>query len=185
MRIGCCCRKCEFSLFAQFCSCSPIATNVASFESGIFSTSRRSTSVFGRLTRFVAIAALASHLWVSMVVAPWHHLVAHRGTASEAINAEGSSPTIKHCHCRHHSHCASPKTKSDASQKSDSSSPLTSEHDEDSCPVCQVLAQLLCCPQVPAPAVALERLEFSPPETTVQPLLGSLIDPVSRGPPAV
>ncbi len=34
--------------------------------------------MFGRLTRAVALGAMAAHFWVTMVFAPWHHLVEHR-----------------------------------------------------------------------------------------------------------
>jgi hypothetical protein len=38
---------------------------------------------------------------------------------------------------------------------------------------------------VAAPDVVLERITFFSPVSAVQPALGVLIDPVSRGPPAV
>lgn len=134
--------------------------------------------MFGRVTRFVALAALATHLWVSMVVAPWHHLVAHRGSAENAA-ADDTLVSGKHCHCRHHKHCAPTQ---DAAAANENSAPLAPDH-EDDCSICQVLAQPVSCPSVPTPVVTPERLEFSPPVSSVQPLLGSTIDPVSRGPP--
>lgn len=146
--------------------------------------------MFGRLTRVVALAAMVTHLWVTMVVAPWHHLVEHRYVITEPdFKTEPAQPASS-CRCRHHAHrakvapaCDVPV--SDASESSDGQSPPASPHRHDDCQICQVLTQQFTTLELPRPVVAQERIQFSAPVSAVQPMLGALIDPVSRGPPAV
>jgi hypothetical protein len=133
--------------------------------------------MFGRATRCLAIAALATHLWVSMVVAPWHHLVAHR---LPAATQDDERPVAKHCSCGHHHPVCESRTGS-----SDHRTPAAPDGHDEECPVCQVLTQSAQASAVATLVPSHERIEFSPPVSAVQPLLGASIDPVSRGPPAV
>lgn len=150
--------------------------------------------MFGRLTRVVALGAVITHLWVSLIVAPWHHLVEHRlGAISEstetnqAVAAETEQPVRRHsCRCRHHASktaelpvCESPVR---TEESPDSQTPAAPEHHDD-CLVCQILAQQFTSVELPALVLAPERMEFSPPVSSVQPWLGLQMDPVSRGPP--
>lgn len=134
--------------------------------------------MFGKATRCLAIAALATHLWVSMVVAPWHQLAAHRLSGSGAAGQDDAKTAIKHCGCGHHHPVCNPKAGS-----SDQPAPATPPHDHDDCLICQVLAQPISATKVATLELSPERIEFSPPVSAVQPLLGASIDPVSRGPP--
>lgn len=143
--------------------------------------------MFYRVTRVVALAAMLTHIWVSMIVAPWHHLVAHRLSATQVESKTDTLLVVSstHCHCRHHSHqtkvrpCQGVKSKSDHP-----AAPATPDHHDD-CPVCQVLAQQFDAIETVAPLTATESVVFPPPASAIQPLLGCLFEPVSRGPPAV
>lgn len=137
--------------------------------------------VFGRSTRLIALAAIVTHLWVNLIVAPWHHLVDHRLPSLQS-RAESESTELKSakCSCRHHAH----KGCDDADSSSPTSpAPAAPHHDADDCQVCHVLAQAFMSSEHPAQDAAPERLEFSPPESAVQPWLEPALDPVSRGPP--
>ncbi|MFO0919139.1 MAG: hypothetical protein U0872_12590 [Planctomycetaceae bacterium] len=130
------------------------------------------------------MTALTAHLWVSMVIAPWHRLTEHRLVAGEpAANQSAQLEEIKAvrgCACHRHSHQTQPCAPAD-SRGNSSESPV---HDHDNCEVCQVLSQHYQPVDVPAPQLAPERTDFSRTVVLVQPLLGCLTDPVSRGPPA-
>lgn len=146
--------------------------------------------MFGRLTRVVALAAIVTHLWVTMVVAPWHHLVEHRLVATNTDTDAETRLAQPVSGCRCHAHrtkavpaCSEPVTA--AADSSDGQSPPASPHRHDDCQVCQVLTQQFTTLELPRPVVAQERIQLSPPVSAVQPMLGALIDPVSRGPPAV
>lgn len=133
--------------------------------------------MFGKSTRCLAIAALVTHLWVSMVVAPWHHLTAHRLPGLVAAASEDAKTAVKPCGCGHHHPVC--ETQLPGSDESVPAAP----HDHDDCLICQALAQPVSTPEMAALELSPDRIEFSPPVFTVQPLLGASIDPVSRGPP--
>jgi hypothetical protein len=151
--------------------------------------------MFGRMTRVVALGAVITQLWVSLIVAPWHHLVEHRLVAvpespgaKQVVVGETEQPVRRHsCRCRHHAHratelpvCESPVR---AEESPDTPTPAAPEHHDD-CLVCQILAQQFTSVELPALVLSPERMEFSPPASSVQPWLGLQMDPVSRGPPA-
>jgi hypothetical protein len=139
--------------------------------------------VFGRATRLIALLAVVTHVWASLIVAPWHQLVAHRlPTLEPTTQQESSPPPTKRFRCGHHAQCTPPAANSERG-KSSENVPLTPD-DEDNCSICQVLAQPYSHPEIPVPVLTRQFREFSPPVSAVQPLLGCLIDPVSRGPPA-
>lgn len=143
--------------------------------------------MFGRLTRVVALAAMVTHLWVTMVVAPWHHLVEHRLAALEPASETETSSPLRSCSCRHHSHQTKslPICDEPIAKHSGPGETPAAPADHDDCPICQVLTQHFTTAELPLLAVTPERMEFSPPVSAVQPLLGASIEPVSRGPPAV
>jgi hypothetical protein len=138
-------------------------------------------TVFASGRYIVALLALLAHLGVSMVYAPWHHLVEHNSIHSakpESISASNSSKPTKRCHCKHHSHCTPEST----AQNSDDQ-PLS--HDsEDNCLVCQVLAQLVATIDAPVLVGDMQFLEISAPIPAVKILDVDAITPTSRGPPA-
>ena len=147
--------------------------------------------MFGRITPFIAMAALTTHLWVSMVVAPWHRLTEHylavveptENPAAEAAEIKA----VRGCHCHGHSHRHAHRVDACAvntgspANGSESPSPV---HNHDDCEVCQILAQHYQPVDVSAPQLTPERVDFFQPVVCVQPLLGCLTEPVSRGPPA-
>jgi len=146
--------------------------------------------MFGRMTRIAALATMLTHMWVSIVVAPLHHMVEHRLAVSEPDSKTDATLSANNCRCQHRAHrtktvptCDIPL--SEAANSSDGEPTPTTPHNHDACQICQVLAQQFTTLELPRPVVALEQVEFSPPVSAVQPMLGSLIDPVSRGPPAV
>lgn len=141
--------------------------------------------MFGRISPIIAMVALTTHLWVSMVVAPWHRLVEHHATVAEPAAEKSATPSEikaqRGCRCKHH-RCAAPTENTVAREGSTPESvPAIPDHDD--CEVCQILAQCYVAVDLPVPELAWERVEFRQLETVVQPLLGCLTDPVSRGPP--
>ena len=141
--------------------------------------------VFGRVTRFVAIATFITHLWVSLIVAPWHQMVAHRpASAASGSTPHQASSSSKCSHCCDHKHGAAKSPCAGGPEHSRSHSP--SEHgNHNDCPVCQVIGQLLASAEISAPALLLERVEFSQPPLELRPLSVISIEPTSRGPPSV
>jgi hypothetical protein len=133
----------------------------------------------GKATRCLAIAALATHLWVSMVVAPWHQLAHHRFSGGNAAALDDAKVAVKQCGCGHHHPVCDPRLPASNHQV-----PAAPHHDHDDCLICQVMAQAVAPTDLATLELSPERIEFSPPVCAVQPLLGALIDPVSRGPPA-
>ncbi|WP_157605409.1 DUF2946 family protein [Schlesneria paludicola] len=138
--------------------------------------------MFGRLTHLVALVAMVAHIWVNLIVAPWHHLVAHQLPAAHAGDHDRAS-RVEHCHCHHHVHCKPASTATRSDQQS-SQVPMA-PHDDDSCPVCHVLTQSFAQIEIPPVLPTRESREQTPPVFVIQPSLGALIDPVSRGPPLV
>lgn len=140
--------------------------------------------MFGRLTHLVALVAMVTHIWVNLIVAPWHHLVAHQLPAAHShASAHDHAERVERCHCHHHAHCKPTTTASNSDQHS-SQVPMA-PHDDDSCPVCHVLMQSFAQIEIPPVLPTREAREQNPPVLVVQPSLGALIDPVSRGPPLV
>lgn len=139
--------------------------------------------MYGRLIRLVALGAVVTHLWVTMVVAPWHQLVAHRLPYANARQDSEASPSHKSCRCRHHSVPVDTPACDRPSKGPQDGSPPTPSHHHDDCPICQVLAQ----PFAPFGQTELshcgERVESSCPVSAVRPSLEPLREPVSRGPP--
>lgn len=134
----------------------------------------------------MALLAIVTHLWVNLVVAPWHHLVEHRlPSLQSAASSESTELKSSKCSCRHHAH----KGCDDATVTDRSSQPTpvpaAPHHDADECQICHVLAQAFMSSAHPVQHAAPERLEFSPPESAVQLWLESTLDPVSRGPPVI
>lgn len=143
--------------------------------------------MFGRVTRIVALIAVATYVWVALVVAPWHQLSAHVLPIAKSVGNHDSLSTVKRCHCRHHARGNSSALACDgrhtskSSQESDDHSP----NDEHGCSVCQILAQPFVHLDVADPTPTWVHMEFCLSDSVIQPLLGALIDPVSRGPPTV
>lgn len=137
--------------------------------------------MFGRSTRLIALAAMVTHLWVNLIVAPWHHLVEHR---LSAVATEAGSGSIQlkssKCQCRHHAH---PECDDTASADPSKKLPSAPHHDAENCQVCHVLAQAFLSTAHPTLEAAPERVEFMPPESVVQLSLEPTRDPASRGPP--
>lgn len=142
--------------------------------------------MLGRFSKVMAIAAICTQMWVSMIVAPWHHLVEHRlpAAVTETKTAESSAvPVQKTCRCHRHQHCQ-PAKKELAGQPGPAESAPLAPHDADDCPVCQVLTQAVVTVDLPTPTVTTESVEFPPLVSAVRPSLGLLLEPVSRGPPS-
>ena len=145
--------------------------------------------MFGRFTRWIAIAAMITHVWVNLVVAPWHHLVEHRLAAIQqasdvTVSQDELKPASK-CRCHHHG-AAKPQALDvcGTTVPKPDHDPVAPHHSDD-CQVCQVLTQAFVSSELPALELAPEKIEFAPSASAVQPWLGSLLEPVSRGPPAV
>ena len=138
---------------------------------------------------------MVAHLWVNIIVVPWHHLVEHR-FAGLNQDSESAALVIPHearpaskCRCHHHASPAKSRPVCDSrgknSEQPADEGPLpAAPHHTDDCQVCQVLGQAFTSCTHPELQLAAKRLEFAPPVSAVQPLLGTLIEPVSRGPPS-
>ena len=138
--------------------------------------------MFGHFTRLIAFVAVIAHVWMGLVVAPWHHLTAHVLPAVKfARDKDPSSPTNR-CNCGHHSRCSRSSPAPDLSHRSSKAPSVP--HDEDGCAICEVLAQQIVYPDILGILPTRMHQNFALPVRAIQPIPGALIDPTSRGPPA-
>ena len=140
-------------------------------------------TVIGCRTRSIALLTLVVHAWINLVFAPWHQLVEHQLPAKAATKLRIVTTSERRCGCGH-THCKLPRKATSDSKSVPPREPITPD-DHDECSVCQILAQPQTQLQTPIPFTTAERVEFVFQVSAIQPLLGSVIAEVSRGPPTV
>jgi hypothetical protein len=137
-------------------------------------------TVSGRLIKTVALFAVVTHVWVTLIVAPWHQLDEHVLPAVTGVRECNDTPLAKRCSCSHHS-C---DRNSSATDDSKEQAPHAPDHDEH-CPLCHVLSQPFAS-IAEAPAVAYcELSEVLVATPAPQSSARFLCRPVSRGPPLI
>jgi hypothetical protein len=138
--------------------------------------------VSGRLIKIVALLAVATHVWVSLIVAPWHQLDEHLLPAVTGVRECSASPLVKRCSCGHHAR--DHRNSTTTGDKAPPQVPHSPDHDGH-CPLCHVLSQPIAS-VVEIPTVAYceltEALAATPaPQSSAR----FLCRPVSRGPPLI
>jgi hypothetical protein len=138
--------------------------------------------VFGHFIRLIAFIAVISHVWIGLIVAPWHHLTAHVLPAVKCATDKHPSSHTNRCNCGHRTRCSRSSLSSDLPHRSSKAPSVP--HDEEGCAICQVLAQQVVYPDISGPMPARMHQKFAPAVSAIPPVPGALIDPTSRGPPA-
>ncbi|MDB5342915.1 MAG: hypothetical protein JWP89_1292 [Schlesneria sp.] len=132
----------------------------------------------------VALLAVAAHVWVTLIVAPWHQLDEHVLPAATGVRECGDSPLVKRCSCGHHSYDRSSTATGDSKEQAPAQTPHAPDHDEH-CPLCHVLSQPFAS-IVESPTVAYcELTEVLVATPAPQSSARFLCRPVSRGPPLI
>ena len=135
----------------------------------------------GRLTRIVALLTVVTHVWVSLIVAPWHQLEAHLLPAVTVVRdalRPGNS-----CGCHHHACRRGPVATANDRGESPAQAPAAPEHDDD-CSICQMVAQPFAAIGEPPAVAYCERQEGICCRTAPRILSRFVCRPVSRGPPS-
>jgi hypothetical protein len=132
----------------------------------------------------VALLAVVAHVWVMLIVAPWHQLDEHVLPAATGVRESGTTPLVKRCSCGHHVCDGGSTTANDSKEQVPAQPPHAPDHDEH-CPLCHVLAQPFAS-IIESPAVAYcELTEVLAATTGPQSSARFLCRPVSRGPPLI
>lgn len=140
--------------------------------------------VSGRLIKVVALLAVATHVWVTLIVAPWHQLDEHVLPAATGVRESSDPPLVKRCSCGHHSCDRNSTTTGDPKDQAPTQVPHSPDHDEH-CPLCHVLSQPFAS-IVESPTVAYcELTEVLVATPAPQSSARFLCRPVSRGPPLI
>jgi hypothetical protein len=140
--------------------------------------------VSGRLMKTVALVAVAAHIWVTLIVAPWNQLDEHVLPAATGVRECGETPVAKRCTCGHHSHDRRSTAAGDSQEQAPAQAPHAPDHDEH-CPLCHVLTQPFASIVEPSAAAYCELTEAVAAAPAPQAFSRFLCRPVSRGPPLI
>lgn len=137
--------------------------------------------VSGRLVKTVALLAVAAHVWVTLIVAPWHQLDEHVLPVATGVRECGDAPLAKRCSCSHRSCNRNLSATGDSKEQVPAQAP---DHDEH-CPLCHVLSQPFALIVEPLEVAYCQLNEVLATTAAPQSSARFLCRPIPRGPPLV